>query len=222
MLIESGIFAGLKWRHYGAIASDCGTPFETWSKKGESARSPQNKYTTLSDDELMRLPVGDLAARNCFLFYWDTTARVAVGRHIPIMRAWGFEPSAFAFTWFKLNKREPATPFFLPRKSIKLGPGRTTRKSTEVCILGRRGSPKRLSANVREEIFAPVREHSRKPDEFFDLVEEYAEGPYLELFSRASRPGWDAWGDQLKKFDPPPTGVHSDRSSSPGGSTAEV
>lgn len=218
MFIESGIFAGLKRAHYRAITADCGTPFETWSKKGETSRVPQKKYMTNTDAELMAMPVEELAAKHCFLFYWDTTARIAVGRHIPIIRSWGFEPTAFFNTWFKLNKREPATPFFLPRKSVKMGPGRTTRKSTEVCILARRGTPKRLSASVREEIFAPVREHSRKPDEFFDCVEEYAAGPYLELFGRKSRPGWDVWGNESTKFDPPSIiGDESVSSSASGG-----
>lgn len=194
-------FDGLRKGYYGAIASDCGTRFDAYSAKGETSRTPQKKYTTMTDKQLAALPVSELAARDCFLFYWDTTARIAAGRHIPIIKTWGFAPSAFAFTWFKLNKNEPATPFFLPRKSMKLGPGLTTRKNTEVCILAHRGSPKRLSAGVREEIFAPVREHSRKPDEFFDRVMEYCAGPYLELFSRQSRDGWDNWGDQSTKFD---------------------
>jgi N6-adenosine-specific RNA methylase IME4 len=195
------MFEGLPRKHFGAIATDCGTPFDAYSAKGETSRSPQKKYTTNSDAELAALPVGDYAARDSFLFYWDTTARIAVGRHIPIIKAWGFKPTAFAFTWFKLNKREPATPFFLPRHSMRFGPGLTTRKNTEVCILARRGKPKRLSASVPEQIFAPIREHSQKPEEFFDLVEEYCAGPYLELFSRRfRRKGWTTRGDQSGQF----------------------
>ena len=194
------VFDGLPRNHYGAIAADAGTRFETFSAKGETSRSPQKKYTTMPDAQIAALPVRGLAARHCFLFYWDTTARVVVGKHIPIMRAWGFEPTALAFTWFKLRLREPATPFFLPRHSMNFGPGYTTRKNTEVCILGRRGSPKRMSAKVQEEIFAPRREHSRKPEEFYERVMEFAKGPYLELFSRTPRRGWDAWGDQTAQF----------------------
>lgn len=194
-------FADLPKRHFAAIASDCGTRFETYSATGESDRTPQRKYTTMDDDELAALPVGGLAARDCHLFYWDTTARVAAGLHIPIMRAWGFKPTAVAFTWFKLKKAEPVTPFFLPRHSIHFGLGKTTRKQTEICVLGRRGSPRRLSARIQEAIFAPVREHSRKPEEFYERVEQYAAGPYLELFARQRRDGWSAWGDQIDKFE---------------------
>lgn len=195
------MFDGLPLAHFGAIATDCGTRFDAYSAKGETARSPQKKYSTMADDDLAALPVGDYAAKNSFLFYWDTSARVAVGKHIPIIKRWGFKPTAVAFTWFKLNKNEPATPFFLPRHSMKMGSGLTTRKNTEICILAHRGSPKRLSASVREEIFEPVREHSRKPDQFFERVQQYCAGPYLELFARCSRAGWTTRGDQATHFD---------------------
>jgi N6-adenosine-specific RNA methylase IME4 len=187
--------------HFGVIAADPGTRFNAYSAKGETARTPQMKYTTLSDDEIAALPVIELAARHCHLFYWDTTARVAAGLHIQIMRAWGFKPTAIAFTWVKLRAREPESAFIYPRTSFNFGPGMTTRKGTELCVLGRRGSPKRLSTSVRELIVSPRREHSRKPDEFYERVQEYAAGPYLELFARQRRPGWIAWGDEADKFD---------------------
>lgn len=200
-------FADLPRRCFAAIAADCGTRFEAYSAKGETSRTPQKKYTTMRDDELAELPVVELAARNAFLFYWDTTARVAAGMHIPIMRAWGFKPTAVAFTWVKLRMREPDSPFVYPRSSFNFGPGLTTRKGTEVCILGRRGSPRRLSNSVRELIVAPRREHSRKPDEFYERVQQYAAGPYLDLFSRQQRSGWTCWGDQAGLFNPPPLSI---------------
>ena len=191
----------LQPQRFHVIVADCGTRFDAFSAKGETARSPQKKYQTMTDAELTALPVADVAARNAFLFYWDTTARIAVGRHIPIMRAWGFEPTAFAFTWVKLLKREdPSAPWFYPRGGVHCGTGFTTRKNTEVCILGRRGSPRRRDASVFEVIFSPRREHSRKPREFYERVERYASGPYLELFARERRDGWTAWGDEIDKF----------------------
>jgi hypothetical protein len=77
----------------------------------------------------------------------------------------------------------------------------TTRKNAEDVLLFRRGRPERLSRNTHELIVSPVREHSRKPDVFFERVEAYARGPYLELFARQSRPGWATWGDERTKFD---------------------
>jgi N6-adenosine-specific RNA methylase IME4 len=64
-----------------------------------------------------------------------------------------------------------------------------------------RGNARRNAKDVREIILAPVREHSRKPDEFFRRVERYCDGPYVELFARERRPGWDSWGDEADKFN---------------------
>jgi N6-adenosine-specific RNA methylase IME4 len=69
--------------------------------------------------------------------------------------------------------------------------------------LARRGSPKRRSAKVRELIVSPRREHSRKPDEIHERIEQYCAGPYVELFARSSRKGWRTWGAEATKFDEP-------------------
>jgi len=61
-----------------------------------------------------------------------------------------------------------------------------------------------LNADVRQAIIAPKREHSRKPDDIHDRIERLVGGPYLELFARQSRPGWDCWGNEVDKFAPPP------------------
>ena len=108
------------------------------------------------------------------------------------MRAWGFTFVSRAFCWVKLNKS--GVGWFM-------GGGHTTRKNPEDCWLGKRGKPKRKSASVRELIVAPVREHSRKPDEVYQWIEEYCAGPYCELFARQRWPGWDSWGDEVTKFN---------------------
>ena len=72
--------------------------------------------------------------------------------------------------------------------------GYWTRASSEVCLLGTRGKPKRLNADVRQGIIAPVRQHSRKPDGIHERIERLVAGPYLELFARQQREGWTAWG----------------------------
>jgi N6-adenosine-specific RNA methylase IME4 len=111
------------------------------------------------------------------------------------------------FTWVKLRRsHEPHQLRLLPlaESDVHVGTGLTTRKSAEFCVLGRRGNPKRLSAAVREVIFAPVREHSRKPDEVYERIERYCAGPRLDLFGRCSRPNWTVWGDEATKYDSPP------------------
>jgi N6-adenosine-specific RNA methylase IME4 len=77
---------------------------------------------------------------------------------------------------------------------MAIGGGYTTRQNAEYVILGRRGKPRRMSAAVRQVIVSNRREHSRKPDEFFKRCEHYAEGPYLDMFGGAYRPGWQHWG----------------------------
>ena len=80
--------------------------------------------------------------------------------------------------------------------------GHTTRQNAEYVVLGRRGKPRRLRKDVHQLIIQPRREHSRKPDELYARVERYCTGPYLELFARQRRPGWDCWGNEIDKFEP--------------------
>ena len=79
--------------------------------------------------------------------------------------------------------------------------GMWTRSNSEVCLLATRGKPRRLAADVRQVIQAPTREHSRKPDEIYGRIERLVEGPYLEMFARQAWPGWDAWGNEVGKFE---------------------
>jgi N6-adenosine-specific RNA methylase IME4 len=115
------------------------------------------------------------------------------------MQEWGFRYSAIAFTWVKLKRDHVLT----GERDLHVGLGYTTRKNTELCLLARRGSPKRRSTKVRELIVSPRREHSRKPDEIHERIEQYCAGPYVELFARSSRKGWRTWGAEATKFDEP-------------------
>jgi N6-adenosine-specific RNA methylase IME4 len=81
-----------------------------------------------------------------------------------------------------------------------VGMGYWTRSNSEFCLLGTRGKPKRLNADVRQAIIEPRREHSRKPDCVYNRIERLVAGPYLELFARTTRPGWTSWGNQVGKF----------------------
>jgi len=115
------------------------------------------------------------------------------------MRSWGFEPSSDAFVWLKVKKGLGFT--IIDENAFSMGMGHTTRKNAEYVVLGRRGSPKRKTKSMHQLILSERREHSRKPDEFFDRVEQYCDGPYLELFARQTRLGWDSWGFEATKFD---------------------
>ena len=77
---------------------------------------------------------------------------------------------------------------------------RYTCGNPEMCLLATKGSPKRLSKSVKQLVISPRREHSRKPDEIYNYIEDLLDGPYVELFARTKRKGWDSWGNQIDKF----------------------
>lgn len=180
---------------FQTIAADPPWAFKAFSDKGLD-RSAERHYDTMKLPAIKALPVGDVAAKDCHLFLWTT------GPHMPqaleVMKAWGFKYSGIGFVWIKLNKGAPA--FWLNERDFFTGMGYTTRKNAEICLLGRRGSPKRLRKDIHELIIAPRREHSRKPDAFHERVEQYAPGPFLEMFAREQRPNWTAWGNETFKF----------------------
>lgn len=189
-------FPGIPKGYFKVIHADPPWSYSLFSKKGEG-RAATRHYQTMKLADIKALPVAELAAKNCHLFLWTT------GPNLPqafeVMKAWGFNYSSVAFTWVKLwNSR--ADTLFMMEQDFVIGLGHTTRKNTEYCLLGRKGSPKRQSKSVRELMIAARREHSRKPDETVRRIEEYAEGPYLELFARTARPGWTVWGNQTDKF----------------------
>jgi len=169
-----------------------------------SRRDVVKHYAVLGVDDIAALPVKDIAAPDAHLLLWITGPLFVEGKHLPIMKAWGFKPSSVAFTWVKLKRSIDTRQLRLTatmESDLHVGLGLTTRKNAEFVVLGRRGNAKRLSKSVREIILSPVREHSRKPDEFYRRAMQYAAGPYLELFARQTRPGWDSWGNEVGKFD---------------------
>lgn len=170
-----------------------------------SRRDAEKHYPVMGVDDIAALPVRDIVAPDAHLLLWITGPLLIEGKHIPVMKAWGFKPSSVAFTWVKLKRSIDVRQLRLTttlESDLHVGLGLTTRKNAEFCLLGRRGNAKRLSKSVREIILSPVREHSRKPEEFYRRAQQYAAGPYLEMFSREQRPGWDAWGNETNKFDP--------------------
>ncbi|MEH6630186.1 MAG: MT-A70 family methyltransferase [Halopseudomonas aestusnigri] len=173
---------------YGVIYADPPWTFKTFSKKGEG-KSPQANYDCMSIKDICHLPVGNLAAKDCALLMWCTWPMIFEAK--TVAEAWGFKYSGLAWEWIKYN---PDT------GKYAFGGGYGTRKNLEPCLLFRRGKPKALNRSTRDFIFAKRREHSRKPDEAYPLIENLFKGPYVELFARQQRPGWDAWGNQTDKF----------------------
>jgi N6-adenosine-specific RNA methylase IME4 len=166
-----------------------------------SRRDAEKHYAVMGLDDIKALPVKELAHRDAHLFIWTTGP--CLRQTFEVIEAWGFRYSAVAFTWIKLKRSHNALQLrVLPmaESDLHVGLGLTTRKNAEFCLLDRRGGAKRIAKNVREVIMSPVREHSRKPDEAYARVQRYCDGPYLELFSREGRPGFEAWGNETGKF----------------------
>lgn len=178
--------------------------FKNWSPKGE-IKNPLAHYPCEGTASLAKLPVADLAAPNAVMVMWATAPMVEDAYWL--MRAWGFTPKTMG-TWAKLSKTG---------EKLAFGTGYVYRSAAEFFILGKRGKPKARDTSAARSvrnllvdgaitgllewaIAAPVREHSRKPDEMYAAIETLFHGPYVELFARQSWPGWAAWGNQSDKF----------------------
>jgi len=181
-----------KHRKYGVILADPPWSFRNWSAKG-TGRNAVSHYDCLDFSALAALPVSDLAADDCALFLWATDPLLP--RAIELVEAWGFDYKTVAFYWVKLNSAaKHGADFFT-------GLGYWTRANPEQCLLATRGKPSRQAKDVKRLIVEKRREHSRKPDCVRERIERLVKGPYLELFARETKPGWDCWGNQAGLFD---------------------
>ena len=194
--IMYGPLAGLLRGHYGLIEADPPWSYKTYSNRDRGTvphRTEEEPYRAMTAEELLALPVGELAAADCVLHMWTISSHA--DQALALGQKWGFKFKSLGLNWVKTQKSDPEKP--------KMGMGKWLRQDAEIALLFTRGSPKRVSAGVRQTILEPAREHSRKPDVRFERLEALAAGPYLEMFSRSSRPGWDAMGDEVGKFDDP-------------------
>ena len=199
-------FADLQRGHYGAILADPPWRFATWNKatavKRRSAGSHGTNvcaavhYDTMMTEDIAALPVADLAADDCCLFMWISWPMLPDAMRL--IGTWGFEYKTCGFDWMKAHAGQ--LDMLRDDSDVLMGMGYWTRANSEPCLLATRGKPKRLSAAVRQGIIEPRREHSRKPDCVHGRIQKLVAGPYLELFARAPRSGWDVWGNQTDKF----------------------
>lgn len=144
-------------------------------------------YPTMSYSEMSRLPVADIAAKDCVLFMWATYPMMREA--LFLMDAWGFTYKSIGFQWVKQNRS--GNGFFF-------GLGRWTRGNTEPCLIATKGKPQRISNSVSQLVVSPLRQHSQKPDEVRDrIVQLMGAIPRIELFARETVPGWDCWGNEI-------------------------
>lgn len=150
------------------------------NKTGGSMHPQDYHYPKLITDDICALPINDIADRNCVLFLWATVPMIQDS--FRVMEAWGFEYKTMLF-W---------------RKIMSWGMGFWYRGQVEVLLLGIRGKVKAFHIQKANFVEAKVREHSRKPDEFYELIEMTKLGPKIELFARNKREGWDCWGNEVE------------------------
>ena len=173
---------------YRCILADPPWLFEAYSAAGE-AKNAKAHYPCMSDAQLAELPVRDLAHPDgCALTMWATAPKVPAA--LALLRAWGFSYRSFG-AWAKQSSTGNAWAF---------GTGYCYRSAAEFWLLGVRGEASPMSRSIRNLIVAPVREHSRKPDQMHKNCEELWRGPRCELFGRAQVPGWEVWGNETHRF----------------------
>lgn len=146
-----------------------------------------SRYDTLTLSEIAALPVSRIAASTAHLYLWVPNAMLPEGLHV--LRAWGFDYKS-NIVWHKVRKDGGPD---------GRGVGFYFRNVTELLLFGVRGkSARTLSPGRRQVNFLATRkrEHSRKPDEQYGIIESCSSGPFIELFSRGTRAGWTVWGDQ--------------------------
>jgi N6-adenosine-specific RNA methylase IME4 len=170
--------------------------FHAWSHRGEGKSACQH-YRCQSLEEIIALPVDQLMAQDAALFLW--VVQPMFPEALRVIEAWGFEYRTVGFVCLKMPKTWSEGLFPL-RIRPRMGLGYHTRSGSEQCWLALRGKGyKRQSMAVEQVLFAPIREHSRKPDEVAHRIDQLVgDIPRIELFAREQRPGWSAWGDQVQ------------------------
>jgi len=173
-------------QRYSTILAD--PPWQFQNRTGKMAPEHRRllRYPTMELQEIMDLPISKLAAAKSHCYLWVPNALLQEG--LKVLEAWGFTYKS-NLVWYKIRKDGGPD---------GRGVGFYFRNVTELILFGVRGSmrtldPGRTQVNL---ISTRKREHSRKPDEIYDLVEACSPGPYLELFARFKRDGWDQWGNE--------------------------
>jgi N6-adenosine-specific RNA methylase IME4 len=188
-LSDAGIdlLASARGKQFGTILADPPWQFQNRTGKVAPEHKRLNRYGTMTLDEICALPVEDVAADPSHLYLWVPNALLPDG--LRVMEAWGYRYIS-NIVWHKIRK---------DGGSDGRGVGFYFRNVTELLLFGVRGKNARTLDPGRSQvnmIQTRKREHSRKPDEQYDIIESCSWGPRLEMFSRGKRRGWTVWGNQ--------------------------
>ena len=178
---------------FGTVLAD--PPWQFQNKTGKVAPEHKrlNRYGTMKLDEICALPVEGICADTAHLYLWVPNALLPEG--LQVMAAWGFQYKS-NIVWHKIRKDGGPD---------GRGVGFYFRNTTEIILFGVRGKNARTLAPGRRQvniIKSMKREHSRKPDEQYELIQACSSGPFIELFARGPRKGWTAWGNQADEYAP--------------------
>ena len=172
-------------KKYSIIYAD--PPWNYKDKACAGKRGAGFKYKTMSIKDIQELPVQNISGDNCMLFIWVTFPLLQEG--MDTIKLWGFKYKTIGFNWIKLNKKA-RTRFW--------GMGNWTRSNSELCLLGIKGKPKRISASVHSIVISHKEEHSKKPNLVRDrIIKLCGDITRIELFAREKIQGWDCWGDEV-------------------------
>ena len=187
-------------KKYKTIYADPPWQFQNRTGKVAPEHKRLNRYPTMKLEDIMKLPVGDVADEKSHLYLWVPNALLPEG--LQVMEAWGFEYKT-NLIWEKTRKDgEPDG----------RGVGFYFRNVTEILLFGIKGEKNRTLDPGRSQvnlIRATKKEHSRKPEEFIDLIEKCSNAPYLEVFARGNRDSWDMWGNQATEDYEPDWNTYS-------------
>lgn len=167
---------------YGVIVADPPWPY----RQSKSLKGGVNKhYVTMTDDDIVNMPVKSLAMSNSILLLWGTWPKLPAA--VRVMESWGFNYLT-GFPWIKTTKNG----------AVQSGIGFWVRGCSEFVFIGRRGEVRAPEAGSRfAGLLSPNLGHSMKPESIYDIAETLP-GPYLEIFARRSRAGWHSFGNEVE------------------------
>lgn len=179
-------------RRFSAVLADPPWRFSNRTGKVAPEHRRLSRYGTMELSAIKQLPVNKIVQEPAHLYLWVPNALLPMG--IDVMQAWGFEYKS-NLVWHKVRK---------DGGSDGRGVGFYFRNVTELVLFGVRGKKARTLSPGRRQvnlIATRKREHSRKPDELYNIIEECSRGPFLEMFARETRKGWVGWGNQANDYD---------------------
>ncbi len=199
-------------RRFSTILAD--PPWRFQNKTGKVAPEHRrlSRYDTMTLEDIKALPVARVAAEPAHLYLWVPNALLPEG--LEVLSAWGFKYKS-NIVWHKIRK---------DGGSDGRGVGFYFRNVTELILFGVRGKNARTLPPGRTQVnylATRKREHSRKPDEQYDLIESCSPGPYLELFARGSRKNWTVWGNQADETYRPTWSTYANHSRAARATTVE-